>query len=118
MAVPGVWLRDCGVRRCWTHCCGTGVSPSEAHKVAEIETDLMRLYLVRTCYITLNDKKKKKKKKILLDENRKSYCRVQPIGPPLLIWLLKVSLHIRGLLRVFTPPETLHENALFALIDL
>ena len=31
---------------------------------------------------------------------------------------LKVSLHIRGLLRVFTPPETLHENALFALIDL
>ena len=31
---------------------------------------------------------------------------------------LKVSLHIRGLQRVFTPPETLHENALFALIDL
>ena len=37
---------------------------------------------------------------------------------PFYIHPLKVSLHIRGLLRVFTPPETLHENALFALIDL
>ena len=30
----------------------------------------------------------------------------------------KVYLHIRGLLRVFTPRDTVRENALFALIDL